>query len=442
VTYLNVTEIESAVIALGAAHPSAAQVITLPFVTAETRVSHALRITTGSCARTGVLLISGAHAREWGGPDILINLAADLLEAWSGGTGLVYGGASFTAGEIRLILERVELIVFPDINPDGRHYSQTVDAMWRKNRNAASSGGNASRIGVDDNRNYDFMWDYPVYFDSTAVDNGTLASTDPGSDVFHGTAPFSEAETKNVRWLFDRYPRIRRFVDIHSYGGNVLHSWGDDANQSTTASKNFTNPTWNGKRGLDGDAYAEYIAESDASAIQAAGSAMTAAITAVRGESYIFAQSFFMPGWRTPTYPTSGASDDWAFSRHYADPAKPRVLSYTVEFNRIRGQFFPTWTEMEKIILDVDAGLIQFCLDATPSWKWLWIFDWCWWKQRFWAIWKRLFPPDLWGPYGPWGRLGQVVLAVVNPIVTVVGGLLARVLGRRPGGPQDGRRRQ
>ena len=125
-TFLNVAEIESAVIGLGAAYPSAAQVITLPFVTAQSRHSHALRITAGSCQRTGVLLISGTHAREWGGPDILINLAADLLEAWSAGTGLVYGGTSFTAAEVRQILERVELIVFPDINPDGRHHSQTV----------------------------------------------------------------------------------------------------------------------------------------------------------------------------------------------------------------------------------------------------------------------------------------------------------------------------
>jgi hypothetical protein len=89
---------------------------------------------------------------------------------------------------------------------------------------------------------------------------------------------------------------------------------------------------------------------------------------------------------------------------------------------------------MEKIILDVDAGLVRFCLDATPSWKWWWIFDWCWWKDRFWAIWKRLFPPDLWGPYGPWGRIRRVFLTVVNPVVSVVAGLVARVLGRRPGG--------
>ena len=161
-TFLNVVEIESAVLALGAAYPSAAQVITLPFLTAEGRQSHALRIASGSCHGTGVLLISGTHAREWGGPDILINLATDLLEAYTAGTGLAYGGTSFTAAGVERIVERVELIVFPDINPDGRHYSQTVYSMWRKNRNPVSSGGNPSKVGVDDNRNYDFLWNYPT----------------------------------------------------------------------------------------------------------------------------------------------------------------------------------------------------------------------------------------------------------------------------------------
>lgn len=431
-TFLNVVEIESAVLALGAAYPSAAQVITLPFLTAQGRQSHALRITTGSCQRTGVLLISGTHAREWGGPDILINLATDLLEAWTAGTGLVYGGTAFTAAQVQRILERVELIVFPDINPDGRHYSQTVYAMWRKNRNPASSGGNPSSVGVDPNRNYDFLWDYPLHFAPAAVNNGTLASNSPSSDLFHGTAAFSEAETKNVRWLFDTHPRIRRFIDVHSYGGNILHPWGDDANQSTTPPKNFTNPVWDGQRGLSGDAYAEYVTTSDLAAIQAAGNSMKSAIAGVRGESYNVAQSFFMPGWPT-TYPTSGASDDWAFSRHHADPAKPLVLGYVLEFNRIWGQFFPTWAEMEKIILDVDAGLVRFSLDAAPIRKWWWIFDWCWWKDRFWAIWKRLFPPDLWGPYGPWSRIRIMVLAVVQPIVRGVGRVLGRMLGRVTG---------
>jgi murein tripeptide amidase MpaA len=438
-TFLNVTEIESAILALGSAYPSAAQVITLPYPTADQinpaagriHQSHALRIATGSCQETGILLISGTHAREWGGPDILINLGADLLEAWSLGTGLVYGGTSFSAADVQQILERVELILFPDINPDGRHYSQTVQPTWRKNRNPASSGGDPAKIGVDNNRNYDFVWDFPTYFAPTAGYTGTLASNNPAIENFHGTAPFSEAENQNVRWLFDRYPSIRRFIDVHSYGGNILHPWGDDANQERDPTQNFRNPAWNGKRGLNDDTYLEYIVPSDRSAFQAAGIAMKTAIAGVRGESYNVEQSFFMPRWQG-IYPTSGGSHDWAFSRHYADPSKPRVLGYILEFNNDWGQFFPTWTEMEKLILDVDAGLVRFCLDAAPPRTGLWVLiDWCWWKDHFFAEWKRVFPPDLWGPYGPWTRIRVGILTVFTAVINALTKAIRSVVGRR-----------
>lgn len=178
-TFLNVVEIESALTALSAAYPKVTQLITLPHFTAEGRQSHALRIGSGDCPRSAVLIISGAHAREWGGPDICINFAADLLEAWSMSTGLVYGGTSYTESEITSIIDHVDLIVFPNINPDGREYSQKSVPLWRKNRNPASSGGQAKKIGVDVNRNYDFLWDFPVAFAPAAQAAGTLASNDP-----------------------------------------------------------------------------------------------------------------------------------------------------------------------------------------------------------------------------------------------------------------------
>jgi len=414
-TFLNVVEIESALSGLASAYPSISHLITLPFFTVEGRQSHALLIGTGNgCPQTGVLIISGAHAREWGGPDICINFAADLLEAYSMGTGLVYGGTSYTAGQIKSIIERLDLIVFPDINPDGRNYSQNTYAMWRKNRNGASSGGQASKIGVDVNRNYDFLWDFNTAFAPGAQAGGTLASTSPSSDLFHGTAPFSETETKNVRWLFEQYPQINWFMDIHSYGGDILHSWGDDSNQTTTPDKNFTNAAWNGQRGLPGDAYGEYIGACDLANVASAGNDMGAAIAGVRGETYAVAQAFFLPSWGS-TYPTSGASDDWAFSRYFANPSLKKVRSYCVEFNRVK-TFFPTWADMQLIILDVDAGLVRLCLRALPalslpSW-------WChlsrWWNE---AIWHRVFPPELWGPYGPWERIRRAVESIFIPIV-------------------------
>jgi murein tripeptide amidase MpaA len=414
-SYLNVVEIESALIGLASAYPSISELITLPNLTAEGRQSHALLMgTRKACQRMGVLLISGAHAREWGGPDICIHFAADVLEAYSLETGLVYGGTSYTADDIKSIIERLDVLVFPDINPDGRHYSQNTFAMWRKNRNPASSGGQANRIGVDPNRNYDFLWDFNTGFAPGAQTGGTLASTDPASDIFHGTAAFSEAETKNVRWLYEQYPQIGWFMDIHSYGGDLLHSWGDDTNQTSAPDQNFTNPAWNKKRGLTMDAYGEYIGACDLARFAATAKATSAAIAGVRGEMYAVAQAFLLPSWGAP-YPTSGASDDWSFSRYFTNPNQNKVGSYTLEFNKVH-TFFPTWTEMQPIIIDIDAGLVRFCLRAIPSKSIVYWF--CWVRRWIYeVIWHRVLPPELWGPYGPWERVRIVAAAILGPIV-------------------------
>jgi hypothetical protein len=288
--------------------------------------------------------------------------------------------------------------------------------MWRKNRNPASSGGDPNKIGVDPNRNYDFLWDFETAFAAGAQAGNTLASTNPASDIYHGTAPFSEAETQNVRWLYDNYPNIAWFMDIHSYGGDLLHSWGDDTNQSSDPDKNFTNSSWDGQRGLPGDAYGEYIGACDLADYRAVANATSAAIAGVRGETYAVAQSFFLPSWNAP-YPTSGASDDWSFSRYFTDPRKRKVGAYTLEFNRVK-TFFPTWAEMQPIILDIDAGLVRFCSLAVPKrsfWYWLcgirrWFYE---------VLWHRVFPPELWGPYGPWERIRIVFVAIVGPIVRI-----------------------
>jgi murein tripeptide amidase MpaA len=433
-TFLNVVEIESALVSLAATYPSVTQLITLPYFTAEGRQSHALRIGSGDCPRNAVLIISGAHAREWGGPEICIHFAADLLAAWSSSSGLVYLGTSYSASDIRSIIRHLDVIVFPNINPDGRHFSQTSYAMWRKNRNPASSGGQANRIGVDVNRNYDFLWDFPVAFATAAQSAGTLASNDPSSGLFHGTGPFSEPESKNVLWLFDQFPRITWFMDIHSYGGDILHAWGDDSNQSTTPSMNFTNASWNGQRGVQGDAYGEYIPPYDLTTVHNAGTAISAAIAGVRGESYPVTQSFFLPGWTT--YPASGGSDDWAYSRYFSSASKRRihrkrrVFSYCVEFNRTH-TFFPTWAEMENIILDVDAGLVRFCLGAISPYPYL--FSFCWWRHFWFERWRRVSLPELWGPYGPWTRITKEIQSRLSAIVAPFLRTIDRIIGGRGG---------
>jgi hypothetical protein len=127
------------------------------------------------------------------------------------------------------------------------------------------------------------------------------------------------------------------------------------------------------------------------------------------------------------TYPTSGTSEDWAFTREFLDPKKGKLNGFVIEFNK-NVDFFPTWAEMVDLIADVDAGLIALADWARPSiWQvilcWLrrwWIFD------RFWAIWHRVFPPELWGPYGPWTRIVRFAENIAERVAAVVRGLRDR----------------
>lgn len=355
-SYLNVDEVESAIANLAAAYPALTSLVTLPNDSIEGRTCHALRISSGGFGvRDAFVAIGGVHAREWGSCEILVNFATDLLAAYSANAGLQYGGKSFSAQHIQDLMNSIEFVVFPLVNPDGRKFSQDHDAGildgWRKNRNTASSGANPATIGVDINRNYDFLWDFATKMSPSAPG----ASASPSSETFHGTAPFSEPETANVRWLVDAVPRTRWFIDVHSYSQLILYNWGDDQNQSNDPTKNFRNPVWDGQRGQAGDAYSEYIPADDEAVASSLAHRMRDAITAVRGKTYTAEASFAL-------YPTSGASDDYVYSRHWNNPAKGKTYGFVVEWGT---QFHPAWAEMELIVDDITAGLLEFC-SAAP----------------------------------------------------------------------------
>jgi murein tripeptide amidase MpaA len=343
---MNVAEVESALMALAFTYPKLCELITLPYPTIENRVCHCLRFGKKPFAkRKGVLFTGGFHAREWGSSEICVHFATDMLKAYSGKTGLKYGGKSFSYRQVSAILNRLEVIVFPDVNPDGRNYSQTKYALWRKNRNPVA--------GVDLNRNLDFLWDFPHLFSPQAH---VATSTDPHSDTYKGTSAFSEPETRNVRWLFETYANIRLYVDIHSYSELILYNWGDDENQTTDPQMNFMNKKYNSVRGIGGDtAYKEYIPPADLTIEKNLATKMQKAIQAVRGKKYTVDQGYGL-------YPTSGTSDDYAYSRHFINPNKSKVYGFVIEWGK---EFQPPWKEMEKIILDINAAMAEFCWAAV-----------------------------------------------------------------------------
>lgn len=349
--YMTAEEVESALINLQILNPDLVTLIELPHHTWENRISHAVRVRAGKSEnRIGVLFTGSMHAREWGGSDICMSFLVNFINAYRANKGVTFGGKNFTAAEICTILENIDIFVFPDVNPDGKNCSQTNDPAsdeqgfwWRKNRNPNTSV-DPSNPGVDLNRNFDFLWN-----------SGIGTSSKPSSPIYKGESPFSEPETRNVRYLFDTYQNIGYFVDIHSYSGLILYSWGDDENQTTNPEQNFMNSVYDGKRGILNDKpethYKEFISPKDQDKLVSLANSMNEALANVRGNHYKVQQAVGL-------YPTSATSDDYAFSRHIVNNSNNKVYGYTIEFGET---FVPPFGEMSNIIKDVCAAMGELC---------------------------------------------------------------------------------
>ncbi len=360
--YLTVDEIEAAVGALAAANEGFVERIPLPYPSWEGRSASAIRIGArrngNGAVRPTVLLLGGVHAREWGSPDILVNFSRTLADAYASGRGVTLGRQTFSPAQIRDVVDRKAVVVFPQANPDGRFHSMESTAMWRKNRRPAPDGAaSPDCVGVDLNRNYDFLWDFRRYFAPHAP---IANSTKPCShDTYIGPSAMSEPETRNVVWLLDRHPDVGWFVDVHSYSESILYAWGDDDDQSADPAMSFRNPVFDGQRGVPGNGYAEYLSKPDKAAVVRLARRMRDAIARVRGRVYRVQQSVGL-------YPTAGTSDDWAFSRHLVDPTKKKILAFTIEWGRETNPtpFHPPYREMAKIIDEITAALLELCVRA------------------------------------------------------------------------------
>src|SRR5215469_10952878 len=221
--YLNVIEVESALTtAASAPYTAFTQLITLPNLTWEGRQCHAIKLANGGGRRPGVYFLGGIHSREWGSCDILINFIEQLEQAFLNNTGLTFGTQTFRAEDIQTIVNTLDIIVFPQANPDGRNYSMNTDALWRKNMRTEAPNQSTPEdcMGVDVNRNFDVLWNFPEYFSSSAP---IVDSTNPCDyQLFDGPSAFSEPESQNAKWVFDNFPNIQFFIDLHSYSQLIL----------------------------------------------------------------------------------------------------------------------------------------------------------------------------------------------------------------------------
>jgi len=356
--YLNVVEVEAAMVSLRNANQQLCSVIQLPSRSAEERTSHALRISTAPEAKHETLVVTaGLHACEWGTSDAAIAFATDLLAAYTSPAGLRYGGKEFSKEAIRAFLESRDLIVFPLVNPDGRAHSQANDAQnrvagWRKNRRYLKGRGRSALYGVDVNRNFETAWEFERLF----IADTAHVSDNPSEDDYHGPEPFSEAESRNVRSLLDQYPTVRWLVDVHGPAQCIQYNWGIDQTQSLEQGKNFRNVNWDRLRGERNDAYGEHKPSEDADLAQRLAERMSAAVLAVRGSRWPAGPAF------DTLYALSGALIDYAYARQFAQPPLPAIHSFVIEHG---GSYHPAWPEMAPVMGEICAALLELCVAVT-----------------------------------------------------------------------------
>ena len=151
---MNTEEVESMLATLHRLYPEMIKIIELPEKTCELRTSHTVLLHgrnnsyngVNSSGRAGVLFTGSMHAREWGGSDICINFLTNLINSYVTGTdSYLWQYDILQRHKIRNMIDNIDIIVFPDVNPDGKKYSQTADdtgiptsmedIWWRKNRN-------------------------------------------------------------------------------------------------------------------------------------------------------------------------------------------------------------------------------------------------------------------------------------------------------------------
>lgn len=127
--------------------------------------------------------------------------------------------------EVQSIVDNTELYFIPVLNPDGYLYNEKTDpnggGFWRKNRKNGH--------GVDNNRNYDY---YINGDPGNGVWGGEGTSSDPNSNIYHGTAPFSEIENQAMKWMVENHDFIMAFNN-HSHGNLLLYPYGYTDNTPT-----------------------------------------------------------------------------------------------------------------------------------------------------------------------------------------------------------------
>lgn len=310
--------------------------------------------------RPTLLLLGGVHAREWVPPNALLALACDLLECKATESDLAYGRYQFTHGRIAEMLEAVNWLIVPVINPDGVVWAQTVDPMWRKNRAQIVSSTFCS-IGVDINRNFPFLWDWQKTFPGRTADELKI-STHPPDDTYRGTE--LQVETQNVISLLDQFPGVGWAVDVHSAVRWVMYPWSFEDTQTRYPEMAYhKGPDF--LRGIiDGQVdqfdpsadYREYMPREDLGMFEDLGRTMSE-LAAIHADSLPYKLTSSARADYGGLQVILGSTDDYCYSRHLENPALPKIFSYTFECGE-GADFSPTLEQRTRLIQEACSAFV------------------------------------------------------------------------------------
>ena len=350
--YRTIAQLDAAIEALVTTRPNLCSRIPLNNST-EGRPILALRLRAGGGTnRRGILIVGGVHARELMNPDAIIELAYDLAQAYASQAGLTYGGAEWSALDVRVMMETLDIWMLPCANPDGRHHVMKAGGDWSWRMNRRDNPGTTCD-GVDPNRNCDFMW--------RVIGPTTVCNPCSPTQGFVGSLPFSEPESQNVHVLCDAH-RIDVFVDVHSFSEFVLYPWGHAPTQSTQVSPRFTDLPFGFCRPLDPPGHQEYMPPGDYSRYRRVAGRVADAIKAVRGRNYVLKSIF-----EVYNGTTTGTTSDYVYSRHIANPALRKTFAFAFETGPNTGNdrlsFQPV--DPEPVKLDTKAGLVSLMLQSV-----------------------------------------------------------------------------
>ena len=281
-------------------YPDLAKVVDLG-TSLEKRHIYALKISSAAArevSKPEVLFLGCHHAREWISVEVPFQLGKYLAENYA------------LDPEVRRLVDAAAIWIVPLVNPDGLEYSIQYYRYWRKNRRDNGDGS----FGVDINRNYGYAW---------GVDDAG-SSPSPDSEIYRGSAAFSEPEVRAVRDFFLSRD-IGALITYHSFAQTIVYPWG----------------------------YTSQPAKDDA-AMSAIAARMAALIQAVNGRTYSYGESSL------DMYLTNGDLTDWAYG-------VAGIPAYTIELppaDEIHGGFFNAESDIASIFAENRPAML-YLIDWT-----------------------------------------------------------------------------